>query len=38
MRLKNIGMLYAISAVVAFGGFVFGYEVVAISMMAHKIL
>jgi len=34
MQVKNTLSLYAVSVVVAFGSFVFGYVLVCISMMA----
>jgi hypothetical protein len=37
MRIKNKTFLYAISVVIAFGSFVFGYALVCISMMSDNI-
>ena len=37
MKIKNKDFLYLISAIIAFGSFIFGYSLVCISMMADKI-
>ena len=37
MRIKNKTFLYAISVIIAFGSFVFGYALVCISMMSDNI-
>jgi hypothetical protein len=37
MAIKNKSFLYAISIVIAFGSFVFGYALVCISMMSDNL-